>query len=155
MIDDPMAVTEAQAEEWVTGFDNWEICDQVCMNLFDKVPAAWQKAVAWSSRPEEFVKRAAFALVARLAWVDKQASDTLFQGLLPIIAREASDERRYVQRSVDWALRQIGKRNRMLNVEAVAAARELRASGSRGARWVGSQALRELTSEAVQKRLGR
>jgi len=153
MIDDPKMITEAQMEEWVQDFHYWEICDQCCMNLFEKTGFAYQKAVEWSSDDGEFVKRAGFVLMARLAVSDKKADDGQFEGFLPIIKREASDDRNNVKKGVNWALRQIGKRNRSLNREAIAAAEEIRKTDSRSAGWIASDALRELTSEAVQKRL--
>jgi len=153
MIDEPEAVTEEQMEVWVKGFDSWDVCDQVCMNLFDKVPLAWQKIADWSEREEEFVKRAAYALIACLAWHDKKAEDRKFVGLLPVIIKGATDERNFVKKAVNWALRHIGKRNMNLNRAAIEAAEEIRGIDSKAARWNAADALRELTSEAVQKRL--
>ncbi len=153
MIDDPAQVTEAQMEAWVRDFDSWDVCDGCCSNFFDRTPFAWRKAVAWSRRPEEFVRRAGYVLMAGLAVHDKEAPDRGFVGFLPLIARGASDERNFVKKAVNWALRQIGKRNRALNRAAIRLARELRSSESRAARWVGGDALRELTGPAVQRRL--
>jgi 3-methyladenine DNA glycosylase AlkD len=153
LVDHPRWVTDEQMERWVVDFDSWDVCDQVVSNLFDRTPFAWDKAVAWSSRPEEFVKRAGFVLMAALAVHDKAAPDTRFAALLPIIAREAGDARNFVKKAVNWALRGIGKRNRRLNEQAVAAAQAIQASGDKTARWVATDALRELTSEAVQARL--
>jgi 3-methyladenine DNA glycosylase AlkD len=140
-------------DAWVADFDSWDVCDQVCMNLFDKTPLAWEKVEAWSSRPEEFVKRAAFALIASLAWHDKKASDEQFIALLPLIKDGASDERNYVKKGVSWALRHIGKRNLALNRAAIATATELQALDSRSARWIANEALRELRSDKIQARL--
>jgi 3-methyladenine DNA glycosylase AlkD len=153
MIDEPKAVTEEQMEVWVRDFDSWDVCDQVCMNLFDKVPLAWQKIADWSERDEEFVKRAAYTLIACLAWHDKKAEDEKFVGLLPVIIKGATDERNFVRKAVNWALRHIGKRNVNLNRAAIKTAEEIQKIDSKAARWIAADALRELTSEAVQKRL--
>jgi len=153
MIDDPLQLTEYQMEDWVVGINSWDVCDQVCMNLFEKSPMAWQKIRDWSLREEEFVKRAAFALIACLAWHDKRAPDEQFIAVLPIIRREASDERGMVRKAVNWALRNIGKRNAKLNQSALAAAREISRMDTKAARWIASDAIRELESEAIQSRL--
>jgi 3-methyladenine DNA glycosylase AlkD len=152
MIDDAAAVSEEQMEDWVQDFNSWDVCDQVCMNLFDKTPLAWKKVRDWAVREEEFVKRAAFSLIACLAWHDKEARDKSFIDLLPVIRTAATDERNYVKKAVSWALRHIGKRNLLLNGEALKAARQVREEDSRAARWVAAGALRELESEAVQNR---
>jgi len=153
MIGEPKKLTEAQMDNWVKDFDSWDVCDQVCMNLFDKSPHAWKKIREWSKREEEFVKRAAFALIACLAWHDKEAGDKKFIALFPVIKGEATDERNYVKKAVSWALRHIGKRNLSLNKAAVEFAKEIRAIDSKATRWVASDALRELESRAVQIRL--
>ena len=153
MLGEPEKLTEEQMEEWVKDFNSWDVCDQVCMNLFDKTPLAWKKVYDWSSREEEFVKRASFALIACLAWHDKKASDDKFLAFLPLIKREAVDERNYVKKAVNWALRHIGKRNPALNQSALAAAREIKQIDSKSARWIASDAIRELESEGVQNRL--
>lgn len=153
MIDDPRRVTAAQMERWVRDFDSWDVCDQVCSNLFDQTAFAHAKAIAWSKRREEFVKRAGFTLMACLAVHDKKASDAAFVKFLPRIKAECEDERNYVKKAVNWALRQIGKRNAALNGKAVAVARELRRRESPAARWIASDALRELTGSAVKARL--
>jgi len=155
MIDDPKVVTEEQIDNWVEGFDSWDVCDQCCMNLFEKTGFAYQKAVEWSSREEEFVKRAGFVMMARLAVSDKKAGDKHFEGFFPIIKREAPDNRNMVKKAVNWALRQIGKRNSNLNETAIRAAREIQRMDSKSARWIASDALRELTGEAVRNRLKR
>ena len=155
MIDDPGMVTEGQMESWVGGFDSWEVCDQCCMNLFGRTVFAYKKAVEWSLREEEFVKRAGFVLMARLAVTDKRADDGAFAEFLPIIGRGATDKRNFVKKAVNWALRQIGKRNLVLNDMALRTAREIQQMNSASARWVASDAIRELTSEAVQNRLRR
>jgi 3-methyladenine DNA glycosylase AlkD len=153
LIDDAQAVTEEQMEEWVKDFNSWDVCDQVCMNLFDKTPHAWKKVREWSVREEEFVRRAAFSLIACLAWHDKVADNGMFIDLLPLIRDAATDERNYVKKAVNWALRHIGKRNLDLNREALKTARQVQKIDSRAARWIGSHAIRELESEAVQNRL--
>jgi len=151
--DDPDEVTEAQMESWVKDFDSWDVCDQVCMRLFDKTPYAYSKAKEWSARDEEFVKRAGFALIASLSFHDKEASDKKFEEFLPIIIRESDDERNYVKKSVNWALRQIGKRNPSLNSKAIAAAKKISKRNTKSAKWIASDALRELTNEKTQIRL--
>jgi 3-methyladenine DNA glycosylase AlkD len=153
MIEDPKLVSEDQMESWVVEFDFWEICDQCCMNLFEKTSLAYKKAVEWSYRPEEFVKRAGFTLMARLAVSDKTAPDETFVEFFPHIKREARDERNYVKKAVNWALRQIGKRNTNLNDKAVEIADKIQKFDSKSAKWISSDALRELKSEKVQKRL--
>ncbi len=146
LVDDPAQVSEAQMEAWAAAFDSWDVCDQVCLNLFDKTPFAAAKAVEWAGRPEEFVKRAGFALMASLAWHDKAAPDSFFLRFLPVIQREAVDRRNYVKKAVNWALRQIGKRNPTLRAAAVAAAEELLRLDSPAARWIARDALRELNN---------
>jgi len=153
MIDDPGMVIEGQMESWVRDFDCWEVCDQCCMNLFGRTVFAYKKAVEWSSREEEFVKRAGFVLMARLAVSDKKADDGVFAEFLPIIRSGATDKRNFVRKAVNWALRQIGKRNLALNEMALGTAREIQQMNSPSARWVASDTIRELTGEAVQNRL--
>ena len=153
MIDDPKAVDERQMDKWARDFDSWDVCDQVCMNLFWLVPPAYRKCFEWSAKEEEFVKRAGFALMSRLAWSDKKAEDAEFIKFLPIIKREATDERNFVKKAVNWALRQIGKRNIELNKHAIKTAREIAKIDSKSARWIAADALKELTSEAVRARL--
>ena len=153
MIDNPEEVTNEQMESWVKDFDSWDVCDQCCINLFGKTRFAYQKAFEWSSRKEEFVKRAGFVLMARLAVSDKKAADNQFVTFLSVIQREAGDNRNFVKKAVNWALRQIGKRNPALNKKAIEATKEIQKVDSRSSRWISSDALRELTSEAVQRRL--
>lgn len=155
MIDDHEKVTEAQMESWVKDFDSWDVCDQCCSNLFDKTRFAYRKSSEWSSRREEFVKRAGFALMAALAVHDKDASDNKFLELLPLVRVASTDERNFVKKAVNWALRQIGKRNHRLNRSAIATAREIRKLDSRAARWIASDSLRELASASVQRKLRR
>lgn len=141
-VDDPARVTSAQMDRWVKDFDNWAITDTVCFHLFDKTPFAWQKIRAWAPRKEEFVRRAAFALLASVALHDKRAPDAPFLKALALVERYASDDRNFVKKGVSWALRGIGKRNPRLKKEAVAVARRLAASDAPAARWVGKDALR-------------
>ena len=152
-IDDPKQVTEAQMEQWVADFDSWDVCDQVCGNLFDRTAYAYPKALDWSSREEEFVKRAGFALMAWLPVHDKKARDEQFEIFFPAILRASTDGRNYVRKAVNWALRNIGKRNRALNQRAVATAQKIARIDSKTAHWIASDALKELTSPAVQNRL--
>ena len=153
LIDDPAAVSSAQMDRWVKDFDSWDVCDQACLSLFDKSPLAWQKIPEWAEREEEFVKRAAFALIAGLAWHDKQAVDQSFVDLFPILMKGADDDRNFVKKAVSWAIRNIGKRNPKLNRAAVKLAKEIQRMDSKAARWVAADAIRELQSEAVQRRL--
>ncbi len=153
LVERPHCVTKEQAERWVRTFDSWDVCDQCCNNLFRKLPWARELAVEWALRPEEFVKRAGFVLIACLAVHDKTASDETFKAFLPVITREASDSRNFVKKAVCWALRQIGKRNAALNGEAIEVARELHMAGTTSARWIAVSALEELTGPAVRRRL--
>lgn len=153
MIDDPDEVTDIQMETWVRDFDSWDICDQVISNLFDKTPFACSKAIEWSARKEEFIKRAGFVMMAELAVHDKKASDDKFIRFFSLIIREAGDDRNFVKKAVNWALRQIGKRNLRLNALARATALKIRKSDSASAKWIANNALRELESETVIGRL--
>lgn len=153
MIDDPDLVTEEQMEGWAEDFNYWEICDQCCNNLFKKTEFAYMKATEWSSDDKEFVKRAGFVLMATLAVSDKKADDEQFEKFLPIIKKESTDNRNYVKKAVNWALRQIGKRNLNLNRKAVETAEEIQKIDSKSAKWIASDAIRELTGDAVQERL--
>ncbi len=153
MIDDPNQATDAQLERWVLDFDSWDLCDQCCVNLFRKTAAAYQKAIAWSAREEEFVKRAGFVLMAALAVHAKGAADSVFLQFLTIIKREAADNRHFVTKAINWALRQIGKRNHNLNHCALTTAEEILAMDSTTAHWIASDAIRELTSEKVRNRI--
>jgi len=153
MVADPAHVAESQANRWAREFDSWDVCDQVCLNLFAHTGFAYDKCREWSSREDEFVKRAAFALMACLAVGDKEASDRKFVPFLRLIEREAVDERNYVKKAVNWALRQIGKRSSALNKLAVRTARRIQTFDSPSARWIASDALRELRSDAVRNRL--
>jgi 3-methyladenine DNA glycosylase AlkD len=153
IVDDPAQVTEAQMEAWVMDFDSWDVCDQVCDNLFQHTSFAYPKAFEWSNRGEEFVKRAGFVLMACLAAHDKAVPDEKLAQFYPVIVQASDDERNYVKKAVNWALRNLGKRSRALNGQAVAAAGEIQARGTRAARWIAADALRELTGEKVQRRL--
>ena len=136
-------------------FDSWDICDHCFSNLFDKTKFAHKKAIEWSKKREEFVKRAGFVLMATLAVHDKEADNQKLVRFLPVIKREATDERNFVKKAVNWALRQIGKRNSALNKIAIQTAKEIQKIDSKSAKWIASDALRELTSEAVQKKFQR
>ena len=153
MVGDPDKLTEEQMEDWVKSINSWDICDEVCMNLFEKNQLAWRKIADWAEREEEFVKRTAFSLIACLAWHDKKTSDEKFVELLPIIVQGAADDRNFVKKAVNWALRNIGKRNLNLNSAAINAAKEIKRLDSKAARWIASDTLRELESEAIQSRL--
>ena len=155
MVDNPEMVTEDQIEGWVMDFDSWDVCDQCCMNMLEKTKFAYQKAVEWSSNDNEFTKRAGFVLMARLAVSDKKAGDQQFDQFLPLIKREAGDNRNFVKKAVNWALRQIGKRNLNLNKRAIETAEEIQGMDFTSAKWIASNAIRELTSQAVQQRLQR
>lgn len=146
MIDDPKLVAEKQMEAWVKEFNSWDLCDQCCMNLFDKIPSAWKKTIEWSKRKEEFVRRAGFSLMACLAWHDQKAKDSDFLKFFPVIKKYSTDERNFVRKAVNWALRQIGKRNKNLNREAIKLAKEIQKIDSRTAKWIAGDAIRELSS---------
>lgn len=154
-LDDPSLVTPAQMNAWCRDFDNWAVCDTAAFHLFDRTPHCWKMVAAWAPRREEFVRRAAFALLASLALHDREADDALFLRLLPSVERAAPDERNFVKKGVSWALRSIGRRNAALHAPCVALSERLAASTQPGARWVGKDALRELTSAAVKKRLAK
>jgi 3-methyladenine DNA glycosylase AlkD len=154
-VDDPARVTAAQMEVWAREFDNWAVCDGACCHLFDRTPYAWSMLARWSRRRAEFVRRAAFATLAGLAVHDKRASDAQFVGVLPLIEQAAHDDRNFVKKSVNWALRQIGKRNAVLHREAIAVAERLIRRPESSARWIGHDALRELRSASVMARLER
>lgn len=152
MIDEPEKVSERQMEQWVKSFNSWDLCDQCCLNLFSKLPIAWRKTIEWSKRKEEFVRRAGFALMACLAWRDKESKDENFFKFFPIIKKYSIDERNFVRKSVNWALRQIGKKNPDLNKKAIKLAQEIKKIDSKSAQWIANDALRELTDKKIQKR---
>jgi 3-methyladenine DNA glycosylase AlkD len=153
LVDDPALVDDAQFERWAATFDSWDLCDQVCQNVFRHAAPAWTKAAEWTRRPDLFVKRAGFTLVAGLAVADKKADDERFAGVLPALADAADDDRPLVRKAASWALRAIGKRSPRLHPLAVGTAEGLRRRGGRGAGWVATDVLRELRSEAVLRRL--
>lgn len=153
MVDDPAELDGAQMDAWVQDFNSWDVCDQVCMNLFEKSPLAWQKIREWSQRDEEYVRRAAFALIACLAWHDKQARNEQFVELVPLIAAGASDERNYVRKAVSWALRNMGKRNPTLHAVVLQAAAEIGEQDSRSARWIARDVSKDLSTETTQRKL--
>ena len=164
MVDDPAQVTEEQMESWAGDFDSWDVCDQVTSNLFDKTPHAYDKVAEWSGREDEWVKRAAFATAAALAVQDKKAADERFVPILALIRREAGDDRNFVRKAVNWALRNIGKRSAALHAAAMEtaeailatadalAAADRRDPAARSGRWIARDALRELRSEKVLRR---
>lgn len=153
LISDAHRVTSRQMELWVRDFDNWDVCDGTCCHLFVDAKPAWEKAFAWTKRKQEFQKRAGFALAAFLAIHHKAAKDAPYRRFLTVIEREAWDARNFVRKAVNWALRNIGKRNLLLNRAAIDAAERIRREGTRAGRWIAADALRELNSEAVQTRL--
>lgn len=153
LIDEPDKVLEKQMDRWVKDFNSWDVCDQVCFNLFDKTEFVFQKINEWSKREEEFVKRTGFALMASLAIHNKKISDKKFEKFFPIIIREARDERNFVRKAVNWALRQIGKRNIHLNKKAIKTAKQIQKIDSKSAKWIANDAIRELSSQQIQNRL--
>jgi 3-methyladenine DNA glycosylase AlkD len=144
IVEEPARVTRRQMNQWARDFDSWDVCDQACQNLFRYTPYAWTMAVEWAGARREFVRRAAFALMAGLAVKAKDSPDEDFEALLPLIAMAATDERTLVKKAVSWALRAIGKRNPHLRRAAIAAAEDIRAIDSPAARWIAADALREL-----------
>lgn len=154
-VDDAARVTPAQMDRWCRAFDNWAICDTACFHLFDRTPHAWKKVTAWASRRPEFERRAAFALLASLSLHDKKSGDAPFLQGLRLIENAAADERNFVKKSVSWALRSLGRRNAALHAASVKVAERLSISSKPAARWVGKDALRELTSPSLKKRLAR
>ena len=155
LVGEPERVTPAEMDRWAKAFDNWAVCDTLTFVLWDRTPHAWPKVREWAKHKEEFVKRASFAMLASLTVHDKAAPDERYLEGLVLIEREATDERNFVKKAVNWALRSIGKRSPMLNREAIAVAKRLAASENSTSRWVGKDALRELTSASVLQRLAR
>lgn len=153
-VDEPARVTAAQMDRWCRDFDNWGICDTLCFKLFDRTSHAWDKVPEWSGRPEEFVRRAAFALLASLALHDKKAADAQFIDGLILIERAATDERNFVKKGVSWALRAVGRRNAVVHTAAMEVVRRLMDSADSTARWIGKDALRDLQKPAVAGRFG-
>ncbi|MGA3094326.1 MAG: DNA alkylation repair protein [Dehalococcoidales bacterium] len=152
LVDEPEKVTDEQLDRWVADFDSWDVGDQVSA-LIAQTPFVIRKIHEWSARDEEFVKRAAFSLIAEISFYHKKMADAEFEQFFPLIMRAATDERNFVKKAVNWALRNIGKRNRFLNKRAIEMAKEIQKIESKSARWIAADAIKELTSEAVQKRL--
>jgi 3-methyladenine DNA glycosylase AlkD len=144
LVGDPLTITRTTMDNWVRDFASWDICDACCCNLFDRSPHAWSQIRKWAAKRDEFVRRAAFATIAGLAVHDKAADDLVFIGALPLIEKYAFDDRNFVKKAVNWALRNIGKRNETLRPQAIACAERVRAQGTRSARWIAADALREL-----------
>jgi 3-methyladenine DNA glycosylase AlkD len=155
LLAEPMRLSSREMDHWVKTLQSWDTCDQACGNAFASSPLAWRKVAAWAPRRDEFVRRAAFALLATLALHDKATGDAAFTATFALIESAAGDERNFVKKAVNWALRNIGKRNAALNAAAIACAERVRSQGSRSARWIAADALRELGSDAVQMRLRR
>jgi 3-methyladenine DNA glycosylase AlkD len=155
LVDNPGLVSEKQMESWVSKFNSWDLCDQCCANLFEDLPFAYSKAVEWSSRKEEFMKRAGFVLMARLAVSDKKADDAKFKIFFDCMLKESSDERNFVRKAVNWALRQTGKRSMFLNKAAILVAQKMLKSGSSSAKWIANDAIRELTDPKILKNIKR
>ena len=153
LVAEPLAFSETLMDQWAGDFDSWDLCDACCANLFFRTPYAYSKAMAWSERDEEYVRRAGFTMMAVLAIHDKKAQDESFEAFFPAIMQEAGDERNFVRKAVNWALRQIGKRSQRLNKLAVELAEEIKMQDTRTARWIAADALKELTSDKIQKRL--
>lgn len=145
MVAEPALLTSRQMDAWTKGFSAWDVCDQTCLNAFCKSPLAWGKVEAWATRKPEFERRAAFALLATLTVHDKKAADATFVAALALVEAAADDDRNFVKKAVNWALRAIGKRNKALRAEAIAAALRIQQQGSKSARWIAADALRELT----------
>jgi 3-methyladenine DNA glycosylase AlkD len=152
MVADPTQVTPELMENWVNDFDSWDVCDQVCSNLFDRTPYGYDKAVEWCHREAEYVRRAGFVMMAELAVHDKKAPDEKFYPFFPLMKEYSWDERNFVKKAVNWALRQVGKRNATLRPLAIRWAEEIRATNTKAGRWIAADALRELNSE-VKSRL--
>jgi len=155
MVGESAKATDGQADDWANDFDSWEICDATIMYLFEKAPFAWEKAFQWSESDKEFVKRAGFSMMARLAVSDKKTSDIRYEQFFSVIIRESVDPRNSVKKAVNWALRQIGKRSFALNAKALDVAEKLRLSDSKPAKWIASDAIRELRSEKIRARIKR
>lgn len=155
ILDEPAQVTPEQMDAWMKDFDSWDVCDQTCGNLFDKTPFAWKKATTWTQREKEFQRRAGFALMATLAWHDKTSPDSKFEPFFPLIVKYATDERNFVRKAVNWALRQIGKRNKKLHQKAIQTATQILDAHpqSKSAKWIARDALRELQNEDTIQRL--
>jgi len=152
-IDDPIQLTSEQMNAWAADFDSWDICDQACTSLFDQSPLAYDKVFQWADNQNEFIRRAAFSLIAGLAVHDKTAPDQVFEDFLALCVKYSTDERNYVKKAVNWALRNIGKRNIPLNNKALQTAKKIKNIDSRSARWIAADAIRELTSQKIQEKI--
>jgi 3-methyladenine DNA glycosylase AlkD len=152
-IDNPKEITSLQMDSWAKDFDSWDICDQACTSLFDLSPLSWIKVFEWANRSEEFVKRGAFSLIAGLAVHDKDAIDKKFEKFFPIIKKHSTDERNFVKKGVNWALRNVGKRNLNLNRKAIEVSNDILKIDSKTARWIARDAIKELTNIKIQKKL--
>jgi 3-methyladenine DNA glycosylase AlkD len=155
MIADPAASTAKLLDDWVAQIDSWDICDGFCSSLVEKTPHATEKILAWTAREEEFVRRAGFVVIAALAVHDKKAPDSMFEQFFPLLIGHSSDDRNFVKKAINWALREIGKRNLRLNKKAITLARQIQERDAKSARWIAADALRELQSASVQQRLAR
>ncbi|MHA1917333.1 MAG: DNA alkylation repair protein [Candidatus Ranarchaeia archaeon] len=153
MIDDAKLVSELQLERMVSDFDSWEVCDQCCTNLLKDLDSPHQRAIKWSKKEEEFAKRAGYALMAVLAVHDKKSSDNVFEGFFKDIIRGSTDERNFVKKAVNWAIRQIGKKNMSLNQKCIKLSEELLELDSKSAKWIAKDAIKELTDEKILKRI--
>jgi 3-methyladenine DNA glycosylase AlkD len=154
-VGEPEKLTRRQMDHWVKDICSWDVCDQVCSNLFDRSPLAWEKIRLWSMADKEFVRRAGYVLIASLAVHDRSSPDRRFLELLPLIRRGATDDRNFVKKGVNWALRHIGKRNERLRVAAIGEARRIQRLPSRAARWIAADALRELNDPKTVERIRR
>jgi len=153
MIDDPKLVTDDQMENWIREFDSWDICDQVIMNLFEKHPAAYYNALKWCKRKAEYERRAGFVMMARLAVSDKKANDEMFISFFPYIIEAVNDNRNMVKKAVNWAIRQIGKRNKRLHAEAIKLSESIMQMEYKSAKWIAGDAIRELNDEKIISRI--
>jgi len=155
MIDDPKLVAKAQMNKWVRDFNSWDICDGTCSNLFRKTPYAIEKIFEWCEKKDEYVRRAGFSLMCYVAVHHKTRDDEEFLEFFPLIKKYSTDERNFVKKAVNWALRQIGKRSRYLNEEALKIAKEIYSLDSKSAKWIASDAIRELTNPKILARIKR
>ena len=153
MISDPKETTPDLADSWIKDFNSWDLCDQTCMNLFEKLPFAWEKTVEWCSREPEFEKRTGYVMIARLAVSDKKTPDEKYEIFFPLLIKAATDPRNFVKKAVNWAIRQIGKRSLYLNKKMIALSRQLSLTDNKTARWIAADAIRELEGKAVQNML--
>lgn len=151
MIEEREKVDEKQMDRWVKEFNSWDLCDQCCMNIFDKLPVAWSKAIEWAEREEEFVRRAGFALMACLAVHDKKAKNEDFVKFFPLVKKYSTDERNFVKKAVNWALRQIGKRNRFLKEAAIETAKQIQNINTKNVKWIAADAIRELSNKKLKE----